>query len=88
MCSISVCQRAQQITWESYNQCWLRGRAAVVTCQICVVVSELRPSGYESDQKENIWPLYFNDLRANPLISLDYLAALNRNRRTQMQPKP
>jgi len=44
----------------------------------------LRPSGYEADQKENIGPLYFNDLRANPLISLDYLAALNRNRRMRL----
>ncbi|ADE84722.1 hypothetical protein RCAP_rcc00957 [Rhodobacter capsulatus SB 1003] len=41
----------------------------------------LRPSGYEADQKENIGPLDFKQLRANPLISRDYLAALNRNRR-------
>ena len=41
----------------------------------------LRPSGYEADQKENIWSLDFNHLYAKPLISLDYIAALNRNRR-------
>ena len=48
----------------------------------------LRPSGYEADQKENIRPLDFNDLPDNPLISLDYLAAFNRNGRKRMQPKP
>jgi hypothetical protein len=41
----------------------------------------VRPSGYEADKKENIEPFDFSHLRANPLISLDYLAALNRNRR-------
>jgi hypothetical protein len=40
-----------------------------------------RPSGYEADQKENIGSLDFNHLHAKSLISLDYLAALNRNRR-------
>ena len=52
---------------------WLRGQDL-----------NLRPSGYEADQKENIEPMYFNDLRANPLISLDYLAALNRNQWKRM----
>ena len=44
----------------------------------------LRPSGYEADQKENIGLLDFNHLRAKPLILLDYLAALNRNQRKRM----
>jgi len=44
----------------------------------------LRPSGYEADQKENIEPLNFNNLYVNSLISLDYFAALNRNQRKRM----
>jgi hypothetical protein len=56
---------------------WLRGQDL-----------NLRPSGYEADQKENIEPLDFNRLHAKPLILLDYLAALNRNRRMRLQPKP
>jgi hypothetical protein len=43
-----------------------------------------RPSGYEVDQKKDAGPLEFKDLRNNPLISLDYLAALKRNRRKRM----
>jgi hypothetical protein len=56
---------------------WLRGQDL-----------NLRPSGYEADQKENIGPLNFNTLRGNPLISLDYLAAPDRNQRKRMYPKP
>jgi hypothetical protein len=41
----------------------------------------LRPLGYEADQKKNIGPLDFNYLCAKPLISLDYLAAFDRNQR-------
>lgn len=49
---------------------------------------DLRPSGYDADQKENIWSLDFNHLYAKPLISLDYLAALTRSRRKGQWPKP
>ena len=54
------------------DRLWLRGQDL-----------NLRPSGYEADQKENIGHKKFNHLRANPLMSLDYLAALNRSQRTR-----
>jgi hypothetical protein len=44
----------------------------------------LRPSGYEADQKENIKPSEINNLPDNPLISLDYLAAPDRNHRKRL----
>jgi hypothetical protein len=59
----------------------LRGQDFACTEQFVLWQMVTWPSGYEADQKENIGPLNFKQLRANPLISLDYLADINRNRR-------
>lgn len=66
---------------------WLRGQDLACTEPLTFSVLRTRPTGYEADQKENIGPQYFNHLRANSLISLHYLAALNRSRRKGQCPK-